>query len=379
VANTTFGLRRTGEWDEGLNWRAQVLQPLTWAILRAVGMTSASKLQEPETTKYSGRLYHLPTEFLSDISRVHSHRTLLALLGIWASIVALVVFATRVLPHSWFWYCYVPLGFVMAGRQGALLQIVHEGSHYLISKSKRANDFWGNWIAALPVGLTLKGYQAGHMQHHAYTNTVDDLPTDLEKHSVTDLGDRHLYFCFLRDAFGITALRSFFGHNTRFGRPARPASPPALWPRLERLIYMGVVQLVLLVVVFQLKVTNYLLLWVVPLLTFNMLLLRVRGIAEHGLPGQRRIVIETADQGNRYTRSMVAPKGSLLGYFVSTGETLLIGSLSCNFHHEHHLFPNVPFYNLNKIYAQIHEQASQRYPDIYARGYFAAFLAGRHA
>lgn len=330
--------------------------------------------QAPDTARYTGRLYRLPGQFVADISRIETHRTLLALIGIWTSIFALVLFATRVLPHAWFWYCYVPLGFVIAGRQGALLQIVHEGAHQLICKSKRANDFWGNWVAALPVGLTLRGYQIGHMQHHAYTNTVDDLPTDLEKHSVTDLGDKKLYLCFLCDALGITALRSFFGHNTRFGRQRQVSAPP-LWARLQRLLYMGIVQLVILVAVFQLKVISYVLLWMVPLLTFNMILLRVRGIAEHGLPGQRGVIIESADQGNRYTRSMVTSGRSIGAYLTGAIETLLIGSLSCNFHHEHHLFPNVPFYNLRKIHARIREQAPVD-PPIYASGYFAAFLAG---
>jgi fatty acid desaturase len=339
---------------------------------------SSSDASAPPARKYSVRVYGLPKEFVSDVSRLTSRRTLASLCGVWLGIFALVFFATRLLPHSWFWYVYLPVGIVIAGRQGALLQIVHEAAHQLVSGDKRTNDFVGNWLAALPVGLTLPGYQAGHMQHHAYTGTADDLPNDLEKHAFTDLKDKNLHLSLIRDAVGISALRSFLGHSTRHKHPSgQPAPAARSMANLSRLAKMGVVQLIILAVIFRLRPIDYLLLWIVPLVTFNMLLMRVRGIAEHGLPGQRNIPIETADQGNLHTRSMVPAKGSLSAYLVSGVETVLIGSLSCNFHHEHHLLPNVPYYNLRKIHERIREQASRIQPDIYVSGYFAAFLKGR--
>jgi len=85
----------------------------------------------------------------------------------------------------------------------------------------------------------------------------------------------------------------------------------------------------------------------------------------HGLPGQLGIEITAADQGNFYTRSMVG---------ISWIEKILIGSLSAGYHHEHHIFPNIPFYNLARLNERIGPEVAKRGPMIYARGYFSAAI-----
>ena len=37
---------------------------------------------------------------------------------------------------------YLPCIFIIAGRQGAMVQLVHEASHHLISKNHKLNDFF---------------------------------------------------------------------------------------------------------------------------------------------------------------------------------------------------------------------------------------------
>src|SRR5262249_2435435 len=147
-------------------------------------------------------------------------------------------------------------------------------------------------------------------------------------------------------------------------------------PLARTMSKLCIAQLVILLVIFRGNVLHYALLWLVPLFTFNLVLLRVRGIAEHGGPTQRRFEIERPDQGNRYTRSMLTPFKPAYSRVWSAVETLLIGSLSVNFHHEHHLLPRVPFYNLKRLHNEIAAQVAGLTPEAYESSYVGALLRG---
>lgn len=315
--------------------------------------------------KYNGRIYELPAEFTAELGELKPYKTYWAIFWIWVAITALGYLASWLREVGWFWPLYPLLGFAMAGRQGGLLQIIHEGSHKLVSHGRALNNFIANTFAGLPVGITLAGYTTGHMRHHAYTNTPDDLPTDLEKHAATSFKSRELYLRFAYDIFGVTALRSFFGHNQRKGPESTAPDPSQLKGKLDRLVKMGIVQVILFATVFRMDPFIYFFMWAIPIATFNMVLLRIRGIAEHGLPNQLGVEITSADQGNFYTRSMVG---------ISWIEKLLIGSLSAGYHHEHHIFPNIPFYNLARLSERIAPEVTKRGPMVYVRGYFSAAI-----
>lgn len=338
--------------------------------------------------KYSARRYQhlLQAEFVSRLTTLESWRTLLALALGWIAVAALAALGGALGPaHFRFWIFYLPLGFLIAGRQSVMLQIVHEASHQLISGNRKLNHFVGEWLAAVPVGLSLEGYTAGHMRHHAYTNTPNDLPTDLEKHEAVDFSDSLTYRKFAQDLFGITAFRSSFGHMMRAkggkwrqsqanGEEQKGAKKSKALHFLTQEI---LVQSVILAVIFHFRIVNYFLLWVIPLLSFNMVLLRVRGIAEHGLPRQLGVEILRADQGNKYTRSVVPERRHPLALLLQGVERVLIGSLACNYHHEHHLVPNVPFYNLRSLHERVGPSVRAACPYVYVGSYLLALRRGR--
>jgi fatty acid desaturase len=328
-------------------------------------------IPEIRAAKYSAKNYNFSKEFLSEISTLESHKTLCAIFTIWAAVALLVVFMKFLAPTPWFWWAYLPVALLIAGRQGALLQIVHEGAHNLIVKNKMWNDLIGNWLAAYPTGLTVLGYGKSHLQHHAHTNTPNDLPTDIEKYSTTDLNDRNLARVFLRDLFGLTALGSFFGHSANSVRTENTESRAK---KLKDRAGQGTTQLILLATIFQFHIGMYLLLWAIPLISFNMVLLRIRGIAEHGLPNQIGKTIHTVDQGRLYTRTMIRSNRTAGDYVLNLLERILIGSLNCNYHHEHHILPTVPFYKLPKIHDWIYPELSKSHPIAFAKGYMHAFL-----
>lgn len=71
-------------------------------------------------------------------------------------------------------FTYVPAVALIASRQHALFLIMHEGTHYLISKNRSWNDRISNWLAAWPVGFSTERYRIRHWIHHRYVNTDKD-------------------------------------------------------------------------------------------------------------------------------------------------------------------------------------------------------------
>ena len=78
----------------------------------------------------------------------------------------------------------------------------------------------------------------------------------------------------------------------------------------------------------------YPLLWLIPLLTWLMVITRIRNIAEHA-------VVPDSDDPLRNTRTTEAT-------FI---ERIFIAPYFVNFHLEHHLVMYVPCYNLPKVHA----------------------------
>lgn len=336
-------------------------------------MESHSHL-EIVSERYSAGIYKFPPEFIAKIHKLNPINTFFDFLICWLGIAAIAVVGQYLRTETdFFWMLYFPLGFLMAGRQGALLQLIHEGSHRLLAKNSSTNNFLANWLAALPIGLSFEGYTKGHMQHHAGTNTSDDLPSDMEKYSEVDFKSKALVRLFLLDLAGITALKSFFGHNYMTLAQASSKNPEQANHRRKHFYKMSgllVVQLILLFGLFRGDLVTYILLWITPLISFNMILLRFRGIAEHGRPLQEGKVISRSDQGNMYTRTV------LLSGLIGLVERVLIGSLNASFHHEHHLLPKVPHYNLVQVHKLKKDEIEKRVPGVFVPGYFRAALWG---
>ena len=82
---------------------------------------------------------------------------------------------------------------------GALLQLLHEAAHSMLSKSKQVNERIARWFCALPVGVNFEGYVLGHLRHHAYTGTENEPETDYEKYRVSDIRSPFLYLLLLKD------------------------------------------------------------------------------------------------------------------------------------------------------------------------------------
>ena len=93
------------------------------------------------------------------------------------------------------------------------MQLVHEASHFLVSKNHKLNDFFGSYLCAYPIGVNLSGFRSGHNNHHVNTATPEDSPTDLDKYKIVNTKKFDLYKLFLKDLVGISALEVFFSYG----------------------------------------------------------------------------------------------------------------------------------------------------------------------
>ena len=261
---------------------------------------------------------------------------------------------------------YPLIAIIIAGRQGSFLQIVHEGAHSLIHSNKKFNDLIGNFVGGF-IGVSMDDYRFTHGNHHMNTNTKNDDPNDLEKYSVTNVKNRKLWFLFLRDIFGISALIRIKGMFIKKNKSITT----------QRNNYLTLILCQILIFLsLSMSVVDYLLIWIIPLFTANMFLMRIRGIAEHGLPSQLQLSIIKGNNGSLLTRTL-NPDPSNPNIVVKVLELISMGSLSINYHLEHHLIPNVPHYNLKKLHKlmKLYEIADLRIN--YQSGYFSSLWVSR--
>ena len=240
------------------------------------------------------------------------------------------------------------------------------------------------------MGVSFEGFTAGHLRHHAGVGTDEDPRSDTEKYKNTDFRKPLLYLLLLKDLIGITALLVFREYTRKTASPSD--KPRRLSAVVVKIMQMCIAQAAVLLILFQgiyvidMEFMNisysrlfdslvaYFLFWIVPAVSSNMFLMRFRGIAEHGLARQLDVHTDRLDSGMYYTRSFFTSKKQYSFRLAVWIERILIGSFNINYHHEHHLYPKVPWYNLPTLHALIGDQILKRNPDVYARGYFSAAM-----
>jgi fatty acid desaturase len=205
---------------------------------------------------------------------------------------------------------------------------MHEAVHQNLCN--RRGD-WLAWaITCYPIGLF--NDRDEHLAHHKYLGTSDD-PAYPEyssfPNSKTALLARLLWF-----GSGLPAFKQFLQQQGRAQASARPYLDVAT---------LVAVQLVL-VSLFWLAFGNvlyYIVFWVLPVATIGKLFSTTRLLCEHGSP-DRDWVVRTID-GHRW-------------------QTWLMGAFDFNFHGEHHLFPSVPYAQLQHL-RDLHRSYLSSHPE----------------
>jgi fatty acid desaturase len=231
---------------------------------------------------------------------------------------------------------------VVSACQHALFLLTHDGAHYSIARRKWWNDLISDALFAAPIFYTTERYREGHLPHHTH---LGDHARDLERRTWVLVRGSHLARLLVRALTGWSAARAIIGLTPeKVG--ARQA--PGRWIAGVLLTNGG-----LLAYCWALGAPfTYVWLWLAPLFTLTYLLLIVRAVAEHQPESYARRAVpdEGVDLTPVLTRTFAA--GPIERFFFAP-----VGA----HHHEHHLFPGVPFAQLPRLHATLA-----------ARGYFDA-------
>jgi fatty acid desaturase len=203
-----------------------------------------------------------------------------------------------------------PLTFVLAvaiigSRQLGLAILMHDGAHGCLAKGEKLNLFLSQWFCAYPVFAETKAYRRYHLQHHARTQQDDD--PDLILSAPFPITRPSYRRKFWRDISGQTGYAQ---RKAQFLNALGDAS----WPPARRAAHfwrkLGPQILFNLVLLAGLAVAGiwwaYPLLWLVPLLTWMMVITRIRNIAEHAVvPDSNDPLRNTPHHARRLFRTAV--------------------------------------------------------------------------
>ncbi len=245
------------------------------------------------------------------------------ILGTWA--------AAIVWPHAW---VIVPGIFIIGARQLGLGIIGHDGAHHLLFKNHRLNDWVCEWLLNRPLlGASIVPYRTYHLNHHRFTQQAND--PDLPLSAPFPITRSSFRRKALRDLTGRTGLKDKGGAiRAAFGKPG-DAVPKRLARGLRRIGPNLLINIVFMAgFIWAGHWYLYVLLWLVPELTWQMFISRVRNIGEHGAvpDNDDRLRNTRTTHANLLERALIAP------YFV-------------NYHLEHHLLVSCPCYRLPQAHA----------------------------
>lgn len=283
----------------------------------------------------------LSKEQVRGLSRLNPLRSTLAIL--WSLSLGAGIIALTVL----WWHpvvvllAVVGMGFVQHG----LFVLVHDAAHFRLYNNRRLNYWVGTWLGA-PGMVNLHAYRIVHRLHH--NNLYSPIDPDLALMAGYPRGRWYLFRKLLVDLTGWTAPKTF-GYFK--GKPAPNAQTQKAVNPLEGLsakslqAAMRTKWLIRVLMVLQPATAfflgvgvEYLVLWVLPIVTVLQAVLRIRAVMEHGAPENYESIYKMA-------RTNLVPfwaKGWLFPHHV-------------NYHIEHHLYPSIPHYHLPQAHNLLKE------------------------
>ena len=286
----------------------------------------------------------LPRELVHELTRRSAWRATAAVMH------DLAILAVAIAIGLYYWpnplvlmLCVVVIG----TRQHALFVIAHDAAHYLLYENRRLNDGVGRACAMLQ-GLSMCTYRVIHRMHH--NNLYGELDPDTALHGGYPRGRGYLIRKLLKDLSGLTAWKTyayFLGGapalNTKTNVALRPLDDTSgklkSEARQDRNMVIFFHVTLLLIMAWSGYLVQYLVLWVLPLVTVVQAILRLRAIAEHGA---------TTDFSSPLTaaRTNVAP--AWLEWLIFPHQV--------NYHIEHHLYASVPHYHLPRLHREMHSR-----------------------
>jgi fatty acid desaturase len=282
---------------------------------------------------------------LKKLSNISSWKGICAIFIEWLWIALIIYFYEQIQGANKIIF-YPLFMFLMASRQHALAFMVHEGTHYLVTKNKKLNDIVVELFAAWPVFMNLQNYRFNHLTHHRYNNTALDPDWARKQNSQWEFptSSYKLVQLFVESFLGLHAFKSYQAISGKEGETKGFYKLPqtSMFYRGARISYYLILFSIL---IYNRIFIEYLLYWILPLLTALQVLNRIRKIAEHfALPSEIKEKLPVDLQ----TRTVIP----------TFWEKIFIAPKNIFYHAEHHFYPTIPFYHLPQIHEIINSKKS---------------------
>ncbi len=227
---------------------------------------------------------------------------------------------------------------IIGSRQLGIAILMHDTAHRALFRTGWLNEFAGVWLLGNPILADLLAYRHYHLTHHRFTQTDKDPDIVLSKPFPTTRAS--LTRKFFRDLTGQTGARQIGSQIAQSLRLAgdrdavEEATRQAQAFKGQGLARPLVANLVLFAVFWAVGAWWWwFAFWLLPLMTWFQLVLRVRNIAEHAM---------TEFSENPMTNVRTTRANPLMA--------LLVAPYWVNYHLEHHLVMHVPCWNLPKLH-----------------------------
>lgn len=239
--------------------------------------------------------------------------------------------------------------FILGGRIHGLGVIMHECGHNIFFKQTWLNKFVGQWLAAGPAFDDLDSYATQHRKHHQMAGTHDD--PDLGNYQAYPVTKSSFRRKIMRDltgqtgvklmTFKVMGLKGLLSADANKRKAALPFAK--LW--LSQLMLIGGLHLALDAWLY--------LVWLGGMMTFHMLAVRLRQVAEH------------ASVPDHFSKD---PRDNTRTTYTNWFTRTLIGPNHVNYHLEHHIAAGVPAYNLKRMHQLLNERGAYQNTRIF-KGY----------
>lgn len=281
----------------------------------------------------------LPPDELVPLTQLDPVRSTLAIAQTFISLAVVIGLAVA----FWSWWVAVIAVVLIAPLQHALFVLAHDAAHYRLYETRWLNDAVGRLCGTI-AGVSMCTYRVIHRLHHNHLYGPQD--PDIALHGGYPRGKAYLAKKLAKDLAGLTAFKTFsyfFGApslNTETGKAERPLDDTS--PRLraaarrDRWTVLGFHVVAPMVAFATGWGWQYVVLWVLPLVTVLQAILRLRAICEHGA---------VTDYGSPLTAARTNLVSLWLRYAMFPHHV--------NYHVEHHLYPAVPHYHLPRLHAAL--------------------------
>ena len=226
------------------------------------------------------------------------------------------------------WPVTIPLMVMVIGnRQLGLFILMHEAAHGLLHVNRKLNDRVALWFCGSELGI----YRPYHLQHHRYVQQSED--PDLVLSAPFPITERSLQRKIFRDLTGQTFFRQRFGLLVDHINTRATGTPiwPVLWAETKKqrlFLILNFTGFTLFAIVGLWWA--WVLMWLLPMMTWLPLISRLRNIAEHAL------IVQNGTDPLRHARTTQA----------NVLERVLLAPYWVNYHCEHHMFTQIPCWKL---------------------------------